>query len=96
LRLIISPDGAEGSLSVYQNVRVYVGCFDADEQAQFSLAEDRYGYVHIVRGSLTVNGTVMNVGDGVRIRNERQIDLQQGHNAEVLVFDLRPQEQPGH
>jgi quercetin 2,3-dioxygenase len=81
LRLIISPDGAEGSLSVYQNVRVYVGCFDADEQAQFSL---------------TVNGTVMNVGDGVRIRNERQIDLQQGHNAEVLVFDLRPQEQPGH
>ena len=96
LRLIISPDGAEGSLSVYQDVRVYVGCFDADEQAQLSLAEERYAYVYIVRGSLTVNGNVLNEGDGGRLRNESQIDIQQGHNAEVLVFDLRPQEQPGH
>jgi redox-sensitive bicupin YhaK (pirin superfamily) len=96
LRLIISPDGTEGSLLVYQDVRVYAGCFDTNEQAQLSLAENRYAYVHIVRGTLTVNGTVMTEGDGARIRNASLIDIQQGQNAEVLVFDLRPLEQPSH
>jgi hypothetical protein len=96
LRLIISPDGAERSLSVYQNVRVYAGCFNGDEQEQLTLIGNRYAYVHIVRGALTVNGAVLNEGDGVRIRNEGLITLQQGQNAEVLVFDLRPNEQPGH
>lgn len=96
LCLIISPDGAEGSLYVYQDVRVYAGCFEADERAQLTLADKRYAYVHVVRGMLRVNGVVLNEGDGARIRDESQIDIQQGHNAEVLVFDLRPQEQPGH
>jgi hypothetical protein len=95
LRLLMSPDGDAEALAVYQDVRVYAGCFGAGEQAQLTLADDRYAYVHIVRGSLTVNGTALNAGDGARIRNESQIDLQQGDNAEVLVFDLRPQEQPG-
>jgi len=96
LTLIISPDGDGGSLSVYQDVRVYAGCFDTGEQAQLKLADQRYAYVHIVRGTLKVNGTLLNEGDGARIRGESQIDIQQSHNAEVLVFDLRPQEQPGH
>ncbi|CAH1905539.1 Quercetin 2,3-dioxygenase [Candidatus Nitrotoga sp. HW29] len=96
LQLIISPDGTEKSLSVYQDVRVYAGCFNGDEQAQLTLVGNRYAYVHIVRGVLTVNGTVLNEGDGARIRNESLITLQQGQNAEVLVFDLRPNEQPEH
>jgi quercetin 2,3-dioxygenase len=94
LALIISPDGAESSLSVYQDVRVYAGCFDADEQAQLTLKDQRYAYVHIVRGTLIVNGKILNEGDGMRIREVHRIDIQQGRNAEVLVFDLRAQEQP--
>ncbi|WP_026604198.1 pirin family protein [Methylomonas sp. 11b] len=94
LALIISPDGAEGSLSVYQDVRVYAGCFDVGEQAQLTLADNRYAYVHLLSGTLSVNGTVLHAGDGARIRGERLIDIQQGHNAEVLVFDLRPHEKP--
>jgi redox-sensitive bicupin YhaK (pirin superfamily) len=96
LRLIISPDGVDGSLSVYQDVRVFAGCFDADEQTQLNMAKNRYAYVHLVRGTVTINGTVMNEGDGMRIRNESQIDIQHGQNAEVLVFDLRPVEHPGN
>lgn len=96
LALIISPDGDAGALSVYQDIRVYAGCFEADERAQLTLADQRYAYVHVVRGTLMVNGTVLNEGDGARIRDESQIDIQQGHNAEVLVFDLRPQGQPSH
>lgn len=94
LVLIISPDGANESLTVYQDVRVYAGCFDAGESAELALADERYAYVHLVRGSLMVNGTTLNAGDGARIRNESLIDIQQGHNAEVLVFDLRAFEKP--
>ena len=94
LVLIISPDGANESLTVYQDVRVYAGCFDAGESAELALADERYAYVHLVRGSLMVNGTTLNAGDGARIRNDSLIDIQQGHNAELLVFDLRAFEKP--
>lgn len=92
LRLIISPDGAEGSLSVYQDVRVYAGLFDGDESQTLVLPENRYAYVHIARGSIEINGERLSAGDGVRIRKEQQITLQNGEQAEVLLFDLRPNE----
>lgn len=92
LQLIISPDGEAESLSVYQDVRVYAGCFDGDQHAQLPLAPNRFAYVHIVQGSVTINGIVLNAGDGARIRNETLLDIQQGENAEILVFDLRPNE----
>lgn len=96
LRLIISPDAAQGSLSVYQDARVYGGLFDGAEQATLQLGPGRYAYVHVVRGSLQVNGVRMDEGDGARARNELQLHLDGGRSAEVLVFDLRPEELPQH
>lgn len=92
LRLIISPEGADNALSVYQDVNVYAGCFDADQKAQLTFSQPRYVYIQIVRGTLTVNNTVLQAGDGARIRDENQITFQHGQDAEVLVFDLRPQD----
>lgn len=94
LRLIISPNGENGSLSVYQDVRVYAGLFDGDEQFTLQLPENRYAYAHVARGSLELNGQYLDTGAGVRIRNERELRFNQGQAAEVLVFDLRPQELP--
>ena len=56
------------------------------------LPENRYAYVHIARGSIDVNGERLSAGDGIRIRQEQQISLQKGNQAEVLLFDLRPNE----
>jgi redox-sensitive bicupin YhaK (pirin superfamily) len=95
LRLIISQDGAQGSLGVRQDARVYAGLFDGPERAELTLAEDRYAYVHVARGSVTLNGQALTEGDGVRVRQERTLTLSDGQNAEVLVFDLRPYELPG-
>jgi redox-sensitive bicupin YhaK (pirin superfamily) len=95
LRLIISPEGTEGSLSVRQDVRVYAGLFDGSEQAELTLPQDRYAYVHVAQGSVTLNGQVLTEGDGVRVRNERTLTLTDGQHAEVVVFDLRPNELPG-
>ena len=94
LQLIISPDGNDGSLSVRQDARVYAGLFSGDEAATLDLAPDRHVYIHVARGSVEVNGQRLQEGDGARVRDERQIRLGHGEDAEVLVFDLRPQELP--
>jgi redox-sensitive bicupin YhaK (pirin superfamily) len=96
LRLIISPDGADDSLSVYQDARVYAGLFDGDERQALPLAAGRYAYVHVARGSLEVNGERLEEGDGARLRNPGEIRLSGGRAAEVLLFDLRPNELPSY
>ena len=96
LRLIISPDGADGSLSVYQDARVYAGLFDGAEQHRITLPAERHAYIHVARGALTVNGQRLSAGDGARLRKVEEIDFSQGEHAEVLLFDLRPNELPGY
>ncbi|MCC8395265.1 pirin family protein [Paraburkholderia sp. MMS20-SJTR3] len=89
LRLVMSPDGADGSLQLQQDARVYAGLFDGDETATLELANDRYAYVHVARGSVTVNGVEFHEGDGARVRGEQALTFSRGQDAEVLVFDLR-------
>src|SRR5574343_468504 len=96
LRLIISPDSADGSLNVYQDVRVYAGLFDGAEHAELALAPQRHAYVHVARGTLEINGRRLSAGDGARIRNEGKLEFANGEDAELLVWDLRPNELPGY
>lgn len=88
--LIISHDGDEQSLVIGQDVRVYAGSIDGHEAAHLELQPNRYAYVHIARGNLSLNGKQMEAGDGARIMNVTRLDFTNGHNAETLVFDLRP------
>jgi redox-sensitive bicupin YhaK (pirin superfamily) len=89
LRLVLSPDGTDGSLQLRQDARVYAGLLDGADTASVELAENRFAYVHVARGSVTVNGVRLGEGDGARIRNERTLSFSEGDDAEVLVFDLR-------
>jgi redox-sensitive bicupin YhaK (pirin superfamily) len=93
-RLIISPDRAQGSLSLFQDARVYAGLFDGREEATLVLPSRRYAYVHLARGSLRVNDLPFDEGDGARVRDEPRLHFSAGRSAEVLVFDLRPRELP--
>ncbi|MDP1610845.1 MAG: pirin family protein [Sulfuritalea sp.] len=95
LRLIISPDATDGSLGVYQDARVHAGLFDGTERAEYRVAAGRYAYVHVARGKLRVNGSELAAGDGARVRLAGTLAFDGGEDAEVLVFDLRPNEQPG-
>ncbi|MFT6589356.1 MAG: redox-sensitive bicupin YhaK (pirin superfamily) [Rhodoferax sp.] len=88
LRLVASPDGARGSVTVHADARLYAGLFDADQSAQLTLKQNRKCYVHVVRGDLSVNGEALMTGDAALIEGENQITLSQGKEAEVLVFDL--------
>lgn len=88
LRLVVSPDGADGSVAIQQDACMYSGLFDAGESAELALEQGRLGYVHVVRGRIDVNGISLGTGDALRYRNEPLVTIEQGSDAEVLVFDL--------
>jgi redox-sensitive bicupin YhaK (pirin superfamily) len=88
LRLVVSPDGEQGSVSMNADARLYAGLFDGQETAELTLAPGRKGYVHLIRGELTANGHPLAAGDALMLEHEAQVLLTQGQAAEVLVFDL--------
>jgi len=88
LRLIASPDGAEGSVRIHQDARVYAGLFDGDEKAALTLAAGRRGYVHVARGDVTVSGQKLGAGDAIMLAGNERAELSAGREAEVLAFDL--------
>ena len=88
LCLVVSPDGAEGSLTVHADAHMYAGLFDGAEVANQPLAAGRKTYVHLVRGELEVNGQSLTAGDAALIEGETALSLSHGKDAEVLVFDL--------
>ena len=90
LRLVISPDGAENSVGIHQDARMYAGLFDGDETAALALAPGRLAYVHVARGEVVVNGRTLSAGDALLYRDEKTVEIAQGRDAEVLVFDLPP------
>jgi redox-sensitive bicupin YhaK (pirin superfamily) len=90
LCLVASPDGAEGSVPMNADARLYAGLFDAEEAADVALPAGRKTYVHLVRGELDVNGQKLTSGDAALIENEERLRLANGRAAEVLVFDLEP------
>jgi redox-sensitive bicupin YhaK (pirin superfamily) len=88
LRLIASPDRAEGSVLIHQDARIYAGLFDGDESAEFAIRPGRRAYVHIARGAVTVNGELLEAGDALKLTGATALQLERGRGAEVLVFDL--------
>jgi redox-sensitive bicupin YhaK (pirin superfamily) len=88
LRLIASPDGAEDSVRIHQDARVYAGLFDASEQGSLAVRAGRRVYVHVARGAITVNGEVLAAGDALKLTDATELSLSGGSDAEVLVFDL--------
>jgi quercetin 2,3-dioxygenase len=90
LRLVASNDGAQGSVTIHADAKMYAGLFDGAEQASIALNPERKAYVHLVRGELTVNGQTLKAGDAAKLEAETSLTITQGKNAEVIVFDLAP------
>jgi len=88
LRLIASPDRAEGSVLLHQDARLYAGLFTGEESAQLPLSAQRQAYVQLARGSITANGERLAAGDALQLRQSQTLTLANGEDAEVLVFDL--------
>ena len=94
LRAIVSSDARDDSLRMRQDAVLYAGLFDGDERAQLDVAPDRLVYVHVARGTITVQGRELAAGDGLAAAGGT-IVLERGRNAEVLVFVLPEQASDG-
>lgn len=88
LRLVASPDGANGSVTIHADARMYAGLLDGTESATLALNPGRKAYVHLVKGELTANGQRLATGDALAMDREAALTLSDGREAEVLVFDL--------
>jgi redox-sensitive bicupin YhaK (pirin superfamily) len=88
LRLVASPNGENGSVVIHADAKLYAGLFDGNKNASLDMDPHRKAYVHLIRGELAVNGQKINSGDAVLLEQESHIQITNGKNAEVLVFDL--------
>ncbi len=73
---------------IHQDASIYVGLFDGDENASIPIAPGRRAYLHVARGTVVVNGETLKAGDALKAVTELAIDIAQGQQAEVLLFDL--------
>lgn len=87
-RLIASPDGRDGSVTVHQDAQLYAARLSGTEKLRYTFKNNRLGYLQVARGTLTLNGQPLQAGDGVAITSESEIELSNGNTAEVLLFDL--------
>jgi quercetin 2,3-dioxygenase len=90
LKLVASPDGREGSVTIHADASIYAGLFDGAERAELALDNERLSYVHVVRGSARINGQALAAGDAAKLSGESRLVIDRGQEAEVIVFDLQP------
>lgn len=88
LRLVASPDGREGSVTIHQDVTMYATRLSPGKSVAHGLAPTRFAWVQVARGAITVNGVELSSGDGAAVEGEPRIELRGTEDAEVLVFDL--------
>ena len=89
LRLVASPDGRDGSVTIHQDACVYAALLDGGERVVHSIAPGRRVYVHVARGRVTAGGQSLEAGDALKATGVSEITLEDARGAEVLLFDLR-------
>jgi redox-sensitive bicupin YhaK (pirin superfamily) len=87
-RLVASPDGRDGSVTIQQDARLYATIADANSTIEHSFDANRYGWAQVARGTVSINDVELKQGDGAALRNESLIKLTAHDDAEVLLFDL--------
>ncbi len=89
LRLVASPDGISGSVTIHQDVRLYVTLLSDGESVTHSLAPGRYAWIHVARGRIEIGEQTLQAGDGAAIADQDKVQITAASDdAEVLLFDL--------
>lgn len=89
LRVVASPDGRDGSVTIHADAVLHAGLFDAGEGAELAIAAGRHAWVHVARGKVRVNGRDLEAGDGAALSQEDAVRIEgTSDGSEVLVFDL--------
>jgi hypothetical protein len=88
LLLVASRHGQDGSVTVHQDVRLYVGTLAAGEEITHRLSDDRHAWVQVIRGTIMLSGTPLTAGDGAAVSKEIMLQIRATDATEILLFDL--------
>ena len=89
LKLVASRGGDDGSVTINQDVKLYASILQTNETISYELAENRHGWIQVIKGSLGVGGETLNQGDGAAISEEKALEIKSLTNeTEFLLFDL--------
>jgi hypothetical protein len=87
-KLVASPDGRDSSLNIGQDVNLYTGLLDGNESDSVDLSAGRGAWIHVAEGSLHLNGQRLDAGDGAAIKEESQVHISNGENAQFVLWEL--------
>jgi len=87
-RLVAARDGRDGAITVHQDVDLYAALFDSGDRASVTLRPGRHAWIQVARGEITVNGQVLDAGDGAAVSDETTLTVSASAPSEVLLFDL--------
>jgi len=88
LRLIASNDGAEGSVKINQDAKLFVTLLAPGEEVRHALAAKRHAWLQVAKGEVELNRQKLQQGDGAGASDEKQLTIKAAKDAEVLLFDL--------
>jgi redox-sensitive bicupin YhaK (pirin superfamily) len=88
LKLVVSQNGDEGSLTVDQDVNMYAATLKQNESLEYTVKQGRAIWIHIAKGSVNINGYVLEAGDGLSVDEPCLLNINNGEDAEIVLFDL--------
>jgi redox-sensitive bicupin YhaK (pirin superfamily) len=88
LRVIASPEGKNGSVTIHQDASLYVSLLSPGQQVRHEFTSGRHGWMQVAKGAVQVNGATLNQGDGAAISEEQKLDIKGTEDAGILLFDL--------
>jgi quercetin 2,3-dioxygenase len=88
LRLVASPDGADGSLTIQQDARLYLASLAQDQAVAHAMADGRSAWLQVLRGNVALNGHALSQGDGAAVSDEEQLQIESQGKSEIMLFDL--------
>jgi redox-sensitive bicupin YhaK (pirin superfamily) len=88
LRVIAHPGGQHGAVTIHQDVTLFASRLTKDREVRHALAAGRFGWLHVARGGVTLNGARLGTGDGAAISDERELVVKAAEPSEILLFDL--------
>ena len=88
LRLVASPGGGDGSVTIHQDAKLYDGLFAPGDEITHPISPDRHAWIQVIKGEVTTNGTPLRAGDGAGVSEENSLTIRAGEESEILLFDL--------
>ena len=88
LRLVASPDGRDGSLTIHQDAKVYLAIVPSGEEMTCPLPAGRHAWLQVLTGEVMVNGHALSSSDGVAVSDESTLVINGNEESEIMLFDL--------